>query len=79
MDKSRNITSVSTSASALYVRADHFVLCSTVIHGLTNSDPHMDKMYNQFGPTPRICFDSSATRLSLSIKLAIKRHSESFH
>ena len=57
MEKSRNITSVRTSTSVLCVRADLFVLCSAVINGLTNSDPHVDDVYNQFGPTPCICFD----------------------
>jgi hypothetical protein len=41
----------------LYARADHFVLCSVVIHGLTNSDARIYEMYDQFGPIPRICFN----------------------
>jgi len=56
LDERRAITSVSSSISTLYVRADHFVPCSAVIHGLKATDPGIDQLYNQFGPTPRICF-----------------------
>ncbi|KAH9036897.1 hypothetical protein EDB84DRAFT_1416475, partial [Lactarius hengduanensis] len=30
---------------------------AAVIHGLTANDPRIDEMYNQYGPTPRICLD----------------------
>jgi hypothetical protein len=56
LDESRNITSVSSSAPALHIGADHFVLCSATIYGLQD-DPRIGEMYTRFGPTPRICFD----------------------
>ena len=34
-----------------------FVLCSAVIHGLAANDKRMYEIYDQFGPTPCICFD----------------------
>ncbi|KAH9054177.1 hypothetical protein EDB87DRAFT_1689495 [Lactarius vividus] len=30
---------------------------AAVIYGLTANDPRIDEMYNQYGPTPRICLD----------------------
>ncbi|SRR6266702_330106 len=55
LDERKVITSVSSSASALYVQADHFILrTSAIIYGLTASDTRIS---NRFGPTPRICFD----------------------
>ena len=56
LDKKGDITSV--GPSALFVQAHHYVLCSAAIHGFTNSDhQRINTMYDQFGPTPRICYD----------------------
>ena len=57
LDQQRDIKSVRSSASVLYVRADHFALCSAVIHEFTNNDKRIYEMYDKFGPTPHICFD----------------------
>jgi hypothetical protein len=34
-----------------------YFLCSAPIHGFEGNDSRIDDLYNQFGPTPRICFD----------------------
>ncbi|KAH8996620.1 hypothetical protein EDB92DRAFT_1793737 [Lactarius akahatsu] len=33
-----------------------------VIHGLSANDPRIDEMYDQYGPTPRICLESVCTK-----------------
>ncbi|KAH8981994.1 hypothetical protein EDB86DRAFT_2973298, partial [Lactarius hatsudake] len=30
---------------------------AAVIHGLEANDPRIDEMYNQWGPTPRVCLN----------------------
>ena len=61
VDEKRNIKKVGSSTSVFRflcsIQADHFVPCSAVIHGLAENDKRMYEMYDQFGPTPRICFD----------------------
>ncbi|KAI9465068.1 hypothetical protein BJY52DRAFT_1114318, partial [Lactarius psammicola] len=38
--------------------SDHFILCSAIIYRLTDNDHrHVDELYDQLGPTPRICFN----------------------
>jgi hypothetical protein len=39
------------------LQVDHLYVNSAVIHGLMPNDPNMHAMYDQFGPTPRICFE----------------------
>ena len=64
----------------LYARADHFVLRSAVIHGLTNSDQSIYEMYDQFGPISRICFNFfSNEALLIRHKVKIERRSNIFH
>ncbi|SRR6266702_1484046 len=56
LDKKRDITSVCSLLPSLFGLI--IVLCSAVVHGFTNSDhQRMNTTYDQFGPTPRICFD----------------------
>jgi hypothetical protein len=58
LDEKGDITSVGSSSSTIFIQAHHFVLCSAIIHGFTNSDhQHINTIYNQFGPIPRICYD----------------------
>ncbi|KAH9050181.1 hypothetical protein EDB84DRAFT_1555539 [Lactarius hengduanensis] len=35
---------------------------AAVIHGLSANDPRIDEMYDQYGPTPRICLESVCTK-----------------
>src|ERR1700677_4407055 len=57
MEQGGDFSSVGSSMFTVYVQADHLYMYSAVIHGLTPNDPDMDAMYDQFGPTPRICFE----------------------
>ncbi len=67
LDEKGDLKSVGSSASVLCVRADHFLLYSAVMHGFTDSDDdrRISEMYEQFGPTPRICFDLLSNRSRL--------------
>ena len=57
MEQGGDFPSVGSSIFAVYAQANHLYMNSAVIHGLTPNDPNIDAMYDQFGPTPRICFE----------------------
>ena len=69
LDKEGVITSVSSTYSHL-VQA-HLFFHSAVIHGFKDSDhQQIITMYNQFGPTPRICYDFLKNNAALIVHRA---------
>ena len=54
MEQGGDFSSVNSSVFVIYIQADH--LYSAVTHGLSPNNPKIYAMYDQFGPTPRICF-----------------------
>src|ERR1700761_5104839 len=56
--KERNIKSVShILLTSIFELTTVYFLGSAPIHGFEANDERLDNMYNDFGPTPRICFD----------------------
>jgi len=58
LDERRDCSSVSSLMFTLHAQAHNQVSFSARIHGFTDSQlEKADKMYNEYGPTPRICID----------------------
>ena len=55
MEQGGDFSSVSSSVFTIYIQADY--LHSAVTHRLTPNNPEIYMMYDQFGPTPQICFE----------------------